>query len=521
MSMQRHAYRMAMGGDATLGRLAQVVGFAARAGDFVMLHGDPAATSEFGRLLQAAAARMPVEHADATRVAAPGHAPALVIATRHAPPGTHLPVDRLEIDFATDATLTGHGGWAGRLARLADIETFRDRTGVGDGHLAFMQGDASTRRYGLLTAPPEAAPVQAAPSLAAPSLAAPSLAAPSLAGTSPWLMSDSSGSACPLVLMDSPRQPDGPPVRDGLPYSRIAHLAEDVRPFVAIAQALGQAGFSVPRILAHDLDRGLLLLEHLGDKVFGALVAQAGPNHAGMQRDLWRAGVDCLVALARVPVPPAMPLPDGSSYSLPPYDARALGIETELIIDWYWPAIHGTPVPADARAEFLALWRGVIDRLVALPAGWALRDYHSPNLLWMPQRQGIRSVGIIDFQDAQAGPLAYDLVSLLQDARLDVAANLETELLEHYCRARHAAERGFDEPALRFAYAALGAQRNTKIVGIFARLARRDGKPGYLAHIPRIWRYLARDLAHPELAPLRAWYDRHLPVDIRNRALSA
>ena len=166
------------------------------------------------------------------------------------------------------------------------------------------------------------------------------------------------------------------------------------------------------------------------------------------------------------------------------------------------------------RAEFVALWADIFAQLAKMPPAWVLRDYHSPNLLWLPEREGIARVGVIDFQDAMRGPAAYDLVSLLQDARVDVAPELEAQLFDHYC-AGVGARGGFDRDAFAFAYAALGAQRNTKIVGIFARLAKRDGKPGYLRHIPRLWRYLERDLAHPQLAALKRWYDRNLPADAR------
>jgi len=226
---------------------------------------------------------------------------------------------------------------------------------------------------------------------------------------------------------------------------------------------------------------------------------------AADQEELWRAATDALVAL-RGSAPPG---------SLAPYDHGALGIEVELIIDWYWPALYGTPAPEEARASFLALWSAVFDRLAAQEKGWVLRDYHSPNLLWLPQRQGIARVGVIDFQDAMRGSPAYDLVSLLQDARVDVPPELEGHLFDHYCAAVGHAQTGFDRDAFAFAYAALGAQRNTKILGIFARLAKRDGKPQYLRHIPRLWRYLERDLAHRELAPLKDWYDRHLPTKTR------
>ena len=154
------------------------------------------------------------------------------------------------------------------------------------------------------------------------------------------------------------------------------------------------------------------------------------------------------------------------------------------------------------------------------PSGWVLRDYHSPNLLWLPEREGIARVGVIDFQDAMRGPPAYDLVSLLQDARVDVAPELEAAVFDHYCAAVTARQTGFDRDAFAFAYAALGAQRNTKILGIFARLAKRDGKPAYLRHVPRLWRYLERDLAHPDLAGLKRWYDRCFPAEARGHAFA-
>ena len=140
-----------------------------------------------------------------------------------------------------------------------------------------------------------------------------------------------------------------------------------------------------------------------------------------------------------------------------------------------------------------------------------LRDFHSPNLMWLPERQGLHQVGLLDFQDALSGPAAYDLVSLLQDARLDVPEALEAELLGRYCAARAGREKQFASDRFRLLYATLGAQRNSKILGIFARLAKRDGKRGYLSHIPRVARYLERNLGHPALTQLRAWYDREIP----------
>jgi aminoglycoside/choline kinase family phosphotransferase len=206
---------------------------------------------------------------------------------------------------------------------------------------------------------------------------------------------------------------------------------------------------------------------------------------------------------------------------VPAQDRGVLEIETELLLDWYWPAVKGAPAPGDARAEFHAAWTPVFDRILAMPAQWILRDYHSPNLMWLPERIGVARVGVLDFQDALRGPAAYDLVSLLEDARVDVPADLEAALFTYYCAERYEQDTAFDNEAFSFAYAALGAQRNTKILGIFARLAKRDGKPLYLRHIPRLWRYLERNFAHPDLTALRAWYDRHFPPDSRGRVLEA
>jgi aminoglycoside/choline kinase family phosphotransferase len=306
--------------------------------------------------------------------------------------------------------------------------------------------------------------------------------------------------------MDAPRQPDGPPIRNGKSYSRIAHLAEDtVRPFSAIAQALKEAGLSAPAILDQDTGRGFMLVEDLGDRVFSTEVARGDLR----MDELWRAAIDALISVRNARVP------DG----VPTYDHEALGIEVELLLDWYWPALKNEPAPASARAEFLELWRPLFERLARQPQVLVLRDYHSPNLIWLPERRGVARVGIIDFQDAQRGSAAYDLAALLQDARVDVPATLEQDLHKYYCDRLAEAPGSFDRSEFQFAYNTLGAQRNTKILGIFVRLAQRDGKRQYLAHLPRIWGYLARNLSHVSLAPLATWYDRHFPMTVRDGAL--
>jgi aminoglycoside/choline kinase family phosphotransferase len=149
---------------------------------------------------------------------------------------------------------------------------------------------------------------------------------------------------------------------------------------------------------------------------------------------------------------------------------------------------------------------------MAVDTTLVLRDFHSPNLLWLPEREGIERVGLLDFQDALIGPPAYDLASLLQDARVDVPEMVEISQLGRYARARHQADPNFDAAAFVKTYAALATQRATKILGIFARLNRRDGKAQYLRHMPRVWGYLQRSLEHPALAPLKAWYGANVPA---------
>jgi N-acetylmuramate 1-kinase len=360
-------------------------------------------------------------------------------------------------------TLTPDDTWIARLDRLRDIDGFLANAA---GTLRYLQGDASTRAYARLV-----------------------------------------GDDGARVLMDSPRMPDGPPIRGGLPYSRIAHLAEDVTAFHAMADALADCGLIVPTVRAFDHERGLLLIDDLGDLTFGRALEQGLD-----QQVLWSAALDGLIAL-RVHAPPErLPIPGSPiKHILNRFDRTALTIEIELLTDWYWPTIKGAPIPADIKADFLRLWNAEIDRLEALPLGWVLRDYHSPNLMWL----GDGRVGVLDFQDAMRGPSAYDVVSLLQDARLDVPESMERDLLAHYRREVAQREPHFDPTAFDYAYATLGAQRNTKLLGIFTRLAKRDLKPAYLAHIPRIWRYLGRDLRHPALADLAAWFDTHFPREGR------
>ncbi len=264
---------------------------------------------------------------------------------------------------------------------------------------------------------------------------------------------------------------------------------EDPRPFIEIAQWLGARGFTAPDILGADLDEGLVLLEDFGD-VRMRETADADP---GRENALYEAAIDILIALHREDALPAAP-----------YDRAVLHREAELLVEWYCPAIG---VEADL-ASYHAAWDKVFDLALPTRPVTVLRDYHAENLMLTD-----KGLGLLDFQDALAGHTAYDLVSLLQDARRDVSPALEAAMLEYY-RARAGEDPGFDS-----AYHVLGAQRNAKIIGIFTRLWQRDGKPRYPTLCPRVWRYLNHDLAHPALAPVAAWFDATIPAAKRGDPL--
>jgi aminoglycoside/choline kinase family phosphotransferase len=307
-----------------------------------------------------------------------------------------------------------------------------------------------------------------------------------------------------VILMNSPRRPDGPAIYDGKSYSAAVHLAEDVKPFVAIANGLRERGLSAPAIHHADLEAGFLITEDFGREGF----VEDEPPRPIAER--YEAAVDTLAALHREVLAETLPLAPQITYSIPTFDIEAMMVEIGLMLEWYLPD-RGAAPPNAARDEFVARWRDLLGKTTELPKTWALRDFHSPNLIWLAERSGISRVGVIDFQDAVLGPAAYDLVSLLQDARIDVPEPLELALLTRYIKARHATDPTFDPAGFAESYAIMSAQRNTRLLGTFARLNRRDGKPHYLRHQPRIWTYLTRSLAHPALAGIRGWYDAHVP----------
>ena len=384
-----------------------------------------------------------------------------------------LPPDRIDIAFSHSpalgpneraAAISGYGKGAASVERLRHLREFLDAAGFSEANRKRMAGDASIRSYARL------------------------------------IRDDNT-----FILMNSPKRPDGPAIYHGKSYGAAVHLAEDVKPFVAMAGGLRERGLSVPEIHNRDLEHGFLITEDFGSAPFveGDPPAPIDTRYA--------AATDLLAALHREPLPEALPLAPPATYSIPVFDIDAWLIETGLMLQWYMPD-RGVPPSEELRGEFVAIWRDILQKPASAARTWVIRDFHSPNLIWLAEREDIKRVGIIDFQDAVLGPPAYDLVSLLQDARIDVPELVELSLFSRYIKARRATDATFDAADFATQYAIMSAQRNTRLLGTFARLNRRDGKPQYLKHQPRIWTYLNRSLAHPVLEPLRAWYAANVPA---------
>jgi N-acetylmuramate 1-kinase len=422
--------------------------------------------------------RVPAAHIDLYRIKQPAEADELGIGDLLA---THLviiewPENMTALDHAdtlhvflsgSGATrrvaLRPEGQWAALLGRNALAKSFLDQTPYKAWRRSFFEGDASSRRYELLTQ-----------------------------------------DAQRVLLMDMPQRPDGPIVKDGLPYSAIAHLAEGIDAVIAVNSHLTAQNYGAPRLFDVDRAHGFATLEYLGADVYGKMLLR-GDDMA----EPLKAATELLADMASRAWPRHVPIDARDAYAMPSYDLRAMLIEVDLLPSWYWPHVNKTKPSPEIVTEFETLWSNALQDIPAQAHIWTLRDFHSPNLLWLPERDGIRRVGLIDTQDAVYGHAAYDLASLLQDARVDVPAELAAQLLEHYCALR-AAQGHFDRTDFLAAYALLGAQRATKILGIFARLFMRDGKPAYLKHMPRVKAHLEANLAHPALAGLKPWYAKHL-----------
>lgn len=279
---------------------------------------------------------------------------------------------------------------------------------------------------------------------------------------------------------------------------------EDVGPFLRVAAILHSLGLRAPAVLAADRAQGFVLLEDLGDRTFTRALAQGVSEAelyriaAGTLRRLQARWAEC-----RDTIGP-------ETQRLPVYDHARLLDEARLLVDWYWPEVHGAPAPETVREDFEQAWRQVLDRLPELPPTLVLRDFHVDNLMLLPDAGDGPDCGLLDFQDAVVGSPAYDLVSLLEDARRDVSPAVAQSILDDTL----AAGPWSAGPFLHH-YRVLGVQRTVKIIGIFARLARRDLKPGYQIHQPRLWRLLERGLQTTELEPVAGWFQRHFRADGR------
>lgn len=354
-------------------------------------------------------------------------------------------------------------------ARRADERrAFLDAAGWGAAIALPMAGDASTRSYERLTLGDRRAVLMNAPPAA-------------------------ESAACP---------PDASPAeRRRLGYNAMARLAgPNLNAFTAIAGALRAAGLSAPGIYAADAKLGFAVIEDLGDDLY----ARAIPAGAD-EFELYASAIDALLALHQA----APEAPDQAGYRMLTYDRTAMEAEVMLVPDWYWPHLKGEAAGEAVSAEYADAWSEVLAKLPQ-PSTLVMRDFHAENVLWLPDRAGHRRAGVIDFQDGLFGNPAYDLVSLLEDARRDVSPELAEAMIRRYA-AGAGAFSDFDEEAYRRDYAILGAQRNAKILGIFARLIRRDGKPRYADFFPRVEGHFRRDLQHKDLHEVARFFRRHFP----------
>jgi aminoglycoside/choline kinase family phosphotransferase len=321
--------------------------------------------------------------------------------------------------------------------------------------------------------------------------------------------------AAPLILMDAPKTDESPPCgRDDTPeqrqaagYNALQRLAAcRIDAFVGADLYLRALGLSAPEIVAFDVESGFAVLEDLGEDLFARRIEAGDPP-----KPFYDAAIDLLVRLHAEPAPRELPVPGHAPWPLLTYDALALKTATDLLPAWLPKLAPGLTFSDEALADWDALWAPIHRRGEAGASVFAHRDYHAENLIWLDGRDGLARVGLLDFQDAVVAHPAWDLAALLQDARRDVALELEAAMLERYLDAGLQGDRA----AFLADYAALATLNNVRIVGIFARLIARDGKPRYRAFLPRMWRLLDRNLAHPDLAELKGWFDRHVPVSVR------
>ncbi|WP_425327157.1 tRNA (adenosine(37)-N6)-threonylcarbamoyltransferase complex ATPase subunit type 1 TsaE [Rhizobium sullae] len=376
-----------------------------------------------------------------------------------------LPADRIAMKLEHEgsgrrATIAAPPGQMQRIRRALAIRAFLTKAGHPTARRRFLTGDASLRAYEAI-------------------------------------YPDQDGRK---ILMDWPPLPEGPAVLDGKPYPKVAHIAENAYPFVAIANVLRKRGFATPEIYEVDYDQGILLIEDLGSD--GVLDADGKPI---AQR--YRQSVTCLAQLHGMKIPRDIRVTETRIHHIPDFDRTAMKMEVRLALDWYLPWQRGTAASDPERQEYLAIWDALIDDLASAEKNLLLRDFHSPNIIWREGQQGIQKIGLIDFQDAMIGPTAYDLASIVQDARVTIEPALFKQLMDDYLALRRA-QGNFEEPGFLKSWAIMSAQRNCKLAGLWVRLLQRDGKPGYTKHMPRTLSYLKVAFEHEALAPLRDWCAR-------------
>lgn len=495
MSDAGRTFSVALDGEADTMRLGEDLALALRAGDCLALSGDlGAGKSTLARaflramaddqtlevpsptftLVQSYDLRIPVSHFDFYRLGDSSEldelgfeeALSLGICIVEWPEMAEaaLPQDRIVLTLKQEgdgrrATITARPPQSDRIARTLAIRHFLGRHGLGEAPRRYLTGDASVRAYESLVDDQDKR----------------------------------------TILMDWPRQPEGPPVLDGKPYPKVAHIAEDAYPFVAIASYLRERGFAAPEVFHADYEQGLLLIEDLGSD--GILDAQGRPIP-----ECYRESVACLAALHARPMTQDIPATALHVHHIPDFDRTAMTMEARLLLDWHLPWKRSGEQASDSeRAVYLSIWDTLIDRLANSEKNLLLRDFHSPNIIWRPERGGLQRVGMIDFQDSMIGPTAYDLASIIQDARVTIDPALADEMMADYVALRHVQDDGFDEASFREAFAIMAAQRACKLAGLWVRLMRRDGKPGYMKHMPRTLDHLQVAFRHDVLAPLRDW----------------
>ncbi|MFC0633744.1 N-acetylmuramate/N-acetylglucosamine kinase AmgK [Brevundimonas balnearis] len=351
---------------------------------------------------------------------------------------------------------------------------FLAQAGLADARRAPLPGDASTRRYERLTTP---------------------------SGTT-------------LMLMDQAPSAESPPAdpswdearRRAEGWNATARLsAGRIEAFAAVAAHLKGLGLSAPEIVALDPESGLAVLEDFGEAVF-ARVIEAGAD----PRDLYFAAIEALARLHAAGPPPEVLDGPGGPWPVQDYDTVALQAGADLFVEWLPKLEPGLAFDAAAIEAWRAAWLPVVEAGAAGASVMAHRDYHAENLIWLAERAGPARAGMIDFQDAVRAHPAWDLHSLLQDARRDVAPELEAAALDRYFALRPETDR----EAFMRAYAGLAALNEARILGVFARLIVRDGKPRYAAFMPRMWDHLRRNLETRGLEAVARWFAEHAPGEI-------